>query len=64
MSSQKNAKAATSSSAQPIERQIAIKQLKLSADRAALEILFQRYSDELEEISRLKRSIARSKIVH
>lgn len=54
----------TSNTEQAIEQQISIKELKISADRAALEILFQRYADELEEIGMLRLELCKWKIVH
>lgn len=47
-----------------IRQKISIKELKLSADRAALEILFQRYAEELEQVRILKLDLDRLKVIH
>lgn len=49
---------------QAIEQKICAKELKLSADRSALDILFQRYAEEHEEISLLKLELRQLKIIH
>lgn len=47
-----------------IRQKISIKEIKLSADRAALEILFQRYAEELEQVRILRLDLDRLKVIH
>lgn len=47
-----------------IRQKISIEELKLSADRAALEILFQRYAENLEKVRILELDLNRVKVIH
>lgn len=49
---------------QLIRQKTSIKELKPSTDRAALEILFQRYAEELEQVRMLKLELDRLKVIH